>query len=666
MATSGTVYSAYARKSCVYVKWSVAETDTANNRTKVDWEAGVIIGGGNEWYNNAVKIDSIYIDGGDSLGSGTYSNFTEDGTYKKLSGSKWITHNTDGTRSITVSINGWFYSNGTKSGSDTFDLPSIARAASILTTTPFDNEVNPTITYSNPAGTAVTLQAAIFADDWTTEIVPYREIENTASSYTFHLTESERNALCQAVTDGTWIMVRFYLKTTINGVDYYSYGRNSFAIVNGNPVITASVVDVDVVTKALTGDENVLVKYFSNAKATMSAEAQKGAAINEDLYIIRNGSDTGYGTEHTFNNVENNVFIFSAEDSRRNTSSVSVTPTMIDYVKLTCDISNNRPDGDGNLTLSCSGSFFNGSFGAVSNELTIQCGYDAFGSGHTEWKDMTVTIDGNYYYASADFSGLDYQETYTLLVEASDKLCQVQAEKQGVTSLPLFHWGKDDFVFEVPVTFKGETNGVTLGENPTIDGNLNVTGNLRLKGDGNYGNTLLFGDSGHCYISEPYDDEMFIHAKKIDFDTDDGLVYVNGKVIPTLISGTWTPSLGVTATYTTQYGWYSRMGSTVTIGFFIKATCNSGYQSTAIAITGLPYTPAYSAAGGGMCSGAYISGGYDFQCYVAETSGKITARVQACNNTSAANISTSASGCCYRNGGGEMTLSGTITFVAAS
>jgi hypothetical protein len=74
----------------------------------------------------------------------------------------------------------------------------------------------------------------------------------------------------------------------------------------------------------------------------------------------------------------------------------------------------------------------------------------------------------------------------------------------------------------------------------------------------------------------------------------------------------------------------------------------------------------FSAAGGGMCSGAYVAAGFDFQCFVAETSGSITARVQACNNTSQANLSTSSSGCKYRSGGGEITLSGTITFMANS
>ena len=104
----------------------------------------------------------------------------------------------------------------------------------------------------------------------------------------------------------------------------------------------------------------------------------------------------------------------------------------------------------------------------------------------------------------------------------------------------------------------------------------------------------------------------------------------------------------------------------MTVGFYIKATCNSGWNSTEITISGLPYTPMYTASGGGMCSGAYVNSGWNFQCFVAETSGIITTRVQSCNHTASINLSTSASGCFYCLNGGEITLSGTINFIANS
>ena len=374
---------------------------------------------------------------------------------------------------------------------------------------------------------------------------------------------------------------------------------------NAHPIITASVVDINEKTVGLTGDSEILVRYCSNAKATMTAEAQKGAAIDENLYIIRNGNDSGYGTTHTFENVEDNEFIFSAEDSRGCVGQKTLKPKMVDYIKPTCNIANNRPDALGNMTVVCNGQYFNDSFGAVDNTLTVKCQYYEAGTTPTDnWIEMTVTITGNSYIAYADFviSNFDQQKYYVFEALASDKIYNMSSNTSIVKSTPIFHWGENDFVFEVPVTF--------------------------MKG----------------------------------FENEEGEENSNTE------NGTWIPYLNSNAisSYITQFGCYSRVANVVTLGFHIKANCNSGYQNTNIEISNLPFSPLLPTAGGGMCSGAYISGGYTFQCFVAEMNGTITIRVQACNNTSAANLSTSASGCNYRNSGGEITLSGTITFMATT
>ena len=147
MASSGVVYSSYAKSSRVYVSWSVGETDIVNNRKRIDWTAGVIVESGNLWYSNAVRIDGVYIDGGDSLGSGTYSNFTANGTYPKLSGYKWVSHNDAGNKTISVSVYGWFYGLGSVSGSNNFTLDTIPRAGSIDSVQGSTNYLDGVFTY---------------------------------------------------------------------------------------------------------------------------------------------------------------------------------------------------------------------------------------------------------------------------------------------------------------------------------------------------------------------------------------------------------------------------------------------------------------------------------------------------------------------------------------
>ena len=444
------------------------------------------------------------------------------------------------------------------------------------------------------------------------------------------------------------------------------------SIDNATPIVTGTVVDVNENTIALTGNSGKLIKYFSNAKATMTVEAQKGATINESLYIIRNGENSAYTTECTFEAVENNEFTFSAEDSRYLVGKDSVTLPMVEYTKLTCSIVSNRPDALGNMTVACSGNYFDDTFGAVQNTLTVQYRYAITGSTFSSWSDMEITKNNGRYYASADFVIPNFSQTqfYSFETRAIDKLITVTSTDSGIKSIPIFHWGENDFVFEVPVTFNAGVAGATStanAESDTYEGSKTITGNLRLKGTGNYGNHLLFGDSNYCYIAELTDDVMTIKANKINLNASGG-VYVDGYAIPILDKGIWTPSLNSSAvsSYTTQYGWYSKIGQSVTIGFFIKATCKSGYNSTGISISGVPFTPLYAASGGGMCSGAYVSANNNFQCFVAETNKTITTRTQACNNTTATNLTTSASGCFYRSGGGEITLSGTITFIANS
>ena len=657
-STNKSTYHTYTQAHNGKINGSVAFSGT--NKPSTAWELANFTAGGVTYKTGTLLGEgSINVDCTNGLAKDiTLSCYY---AFKSTGDSYTPANNTERTVSVTAT------------------LSAIPRQATILTAPNFSDTDNPTITYSNPTGNNVTsLEVAIYNNSGTQSYVPYKDdISKTGSSYKFNLTDSERNNLLRAAADSNSIPVRFYIRTKIGNTEYLSYLERTFSITNANPKITASVVDTNEKTIDLTDNPETLIKYYSNAKAIMSVEAQKGAAIDENLYIIRNGDNTGYGTEHTFKNIESNQFTFSAEDSRGNVGTAVLTPSMIDYIKLTCNIANNRPDALGNVDIVCNGDYFNGSFGAAENTLTVQYRYTITGTPFNDnWADMNVTITGNSYIAYADFKipNFNQQAFYSFETRAIDKLDTISSGQASVKSIPVYHWGENDFVFEVPVTFKaGVTDAVSAtdtgsAESDTYNGNKTITGNLRLKGDGtNYGNYLLFGDSTFCYIAELTDDIMTIHAKRINLDASSG-VYVGDKAIPILDKGTWTPALNSSAisSYTTQYGWYSKMGQSVTVGFYIKATCKSGYNSTAISISGLPFTPMYAAAGGGMCSGAYVAANQNFQCFVAETAKTITTRTQACNNTSATNLTTSASGCWYPSGGGEVTLSGTISFIANS
>lgn len=568
------------------------------------------------------------------------------------SGTFEVEHNASGYASFTVNFEVYIYDKTRKKTSQLGVLDTLPAHATITSAPNFTDEDYPTIYYSNPAGVAVdSLQACIANSTGSTIYVPYRDIPVSDATYTFNFTEAERDALRSVSANTNSLAVRFYVKTVIDGETYLSSLPKTLSIVNADPIVTATAEDTNSATLALTGDHFKYVRYHSNVQVSMNAKAQKKATIIDTI------------GEGTYNNVETNSWTLLAIDSRGNSTRTVVTGTLIPYIRLTCNLIGNTPDTNGNMTLECSGNYFNGSFGAVNNTLQVQYRYKTITGSYGNWVDMNVTTNGNTYDATASLTGLSYRETYTFQARAVDKLDTVSTGENHIKSLPIFHWGKEDFVFEVPVSFAAGCVGCAEPEDPDgVDGDFNITGNLRLKGSGNYGNALYFGDGSYCYLKEESDDVLTIKSTGLNLNTSS--LNFNQRSIA---YGEWTPSLSSSAvsSYNTRRGWYQKLGSVVTIGFTIKANCNSGYDSTSISINGVPFTPSADASGGGMCSGAYVSGGFNFECWAINTSGTITARVQSCNNTSNANISTSASGCFYRSGGGEITIGGTICFLTS-
>lgn len=655
----------------IHLTLTEESTSTANNTSLVSYEFWISNGSNNRFYDDywfwSISIGGKTIE----INEFNFYVYPYNVTQTIASGQITVTHNSDGSLNMpyNVSIPNVKASNQygppAMSLAGTWALTTIPRASGVTCSTA-NIGTAPTITISSASssfkhtlayefgslsGTIVEKTSSTVYTDWVLPAAFYSQIGNETSGV------------------GT-----IYCYTYNGSTQIGTSSCNFTATVNeeiSSPTITATITDQNAVTRALTGDSSVLVRYYSTAYVSMSATAHNGATLVQQS--ITNGSTTHETSTATFANIENGVFSLSATDSRGFTTTVGrnlVTANkFVPYVRLTCNMENTKPDASGNMDVSCTGSFFNGSFGAVANTLTVECRYKTPSGSYSDWYSMTVTKNGNYYgaYTSFTIPDFDYQAVYTFECQAKDKLATVGSTPSSVKSTPVFHWSETDFVFEVPVTFNAGVNSggaSAVATDQTIDGDLTVTGDIRLKGSGNYGNTLRFGDGSYCYITEPTDDVMTIKASSINLEANNVKVY--GKAIPVLESGVWTPTLSSSAvsSYSTQYGWYSKMGQTVSVGFYIKATCRSGYNSTLVTIGGLPFDPLYSGAGGGMCAGAYVSAGFTFQCFVAETDGSITTRVQACNNTTTANLSTSKSGCWYPSGGGDITISGTITYIS--
>lgn len=365
-----------------------------------------------------------------------------------------VPHNSDGSKSITISaagkISGTTLSSTTIS--KTITLDTIPRKATITAAPDFNDEQNPTITYNNSAGTVVdTLQACISLDG---DIdIAYRDISKTGSSYTFNLTTAERNVLRNGTTTANSREIKFYIKTVIGENTYYSSLAKTLTIINANPTINPTIKDTGTASTVLTGDgNNKLIKEHNFMSITIGAAALKGATIKSQK--VECGSQSFTTATGSLTNVSSGSFKFTVVDSRGNTTTKTVNKTMIDYVKLTCNLSASAPTTDGVLSFSVNGNYFNGSFGAVSNTLTVQYRLKTNDGAYTDWAALTPTITNNTYKVSSSISGLDYRSTYTIQARAIDKIYAntLSAEKKLKTT-PVFDWGENDFNFNVPVVF---------------------------------------------------------------------------------------------------------------------------------------------------------------------------------------------------------------------
>lgn len=362
-----------------------------------------------------------------------------------------VPHNIDGTKSCTISAGGYIPGLAFQhTMSQTVELDAISREATITTAPDFNDEENPTITYNNKAGaSAETLQACISLDGSKDDIA-YRDIGKTDSSYTFNLTDAERKVLRTATTSNSRTVI-FYVKTVLSGQTYYSSIAKTYTIVNGNPIITPAVIDSNATTIALTGNNQSFVRYFSDAQYTIGARAIKEATLSSQKVVC--GGKSATTASGTLNAIESGDFVFTATDSRGNTTTQTLSKPIVNYIKLTCNCEPSIPTASGDMTLTIKGNYFNGDFGAQSNTLTLYYRMKVNNGEYGEWQTATASLSSNIYRYSIDITGLDYQTTYTFQAQAIDKLMTVSSAEKSVKSTPVFDWGKDDFRFNVPVYF---------------------------------------------------------------------------------------------------------------------------------------------------------------------------------------------------------------------
>ena len=393
MASEGSFNtSAYNNRHLTF-SWWVNSQDIGNNKTNIGWK---IVGAGSKTGYYMSGNFKVVINGSTVYNSSTRIELWQ-GT-QVASGSVDIYHEGDGNKSFSASAEaGIYYVAVNCSGSGSWSLPSIPRQANLTSAPDFNDEANPTINYSNPAGnSASSLQACISLTGANAD-VGYRDISKTGTSYTFNLTTAERNVLRNACTTSNSRKVTFFVRTVIGGNTFYSTIERTLTIVNANPSFSSSNLsykDNNSTTVAVTGNNQHLVQNLSKLLVTISAATGlKGASISKyDATIngvtksITSAGNIDYGVINSGSNLTLSVKV---TDSRGNTTTATKTVTFLAWSLPTALISLKRKNNYENETYLK----VDGSISSVNSKNTMTIQYQYKKTTETSYSSLATLSD---------------------------------------------------------------------------------------------------------------------------------------------------------------------------------------------------------------------------------------------------------------------------------
>ena len=353
--------------------YCTSTTNIANNTSTIKWTLYSENGNSNYYSTGPTTVTingtQVYY-----KARVAYSSKTFPAAKGSVSGTLTVTHNSDGKKAISVSLATAIYTSTVTTNSGTWTLDNIPRQATITSAPNFTDIQNPTIQYSNPAGSNVTsLQACISLTGSTSDIA-YRNISMTGTSYTFNLTDSERNVLRQATTTSNTRTVYFYVRTIISGNTLYSSQAVTLTIVNANPTFNVAYLDTNSTTTAITNNNQQIIQNNSTLQINLTNITALKYATLTTASININGAVTTQnisGSSLTFNvgvlNVSNNLTVpVIVTDSRNNKTTINLSIQVLSW-SLPSAI----------ITLQRENNFYS------ETDLTVDANYSSLGGNNT-------------------------------------------------------------------------------------------------------------------------------------------------------------------------------------------------------------------------------------------------------------------------------------------
>ena len=315
----------------------------------------------------------------------------------------------------------------------------------ILGAPKFNDEQNPTLRYSIDSPQATDISATLQVGSYSIT----RRIASATGSYTFELSDTERNNIRKQVTDSIYGDAEFTINISLYGQALSDTITGRIEIVNAEPIVSP--------TYTINGDYTYILAEQNSIAVKANATSKKYATIKS--YIITCGNKQIKAASGTFTDISSDTINFTVIDSRGIQSAASVTLDMIPYLKPTVVLESTNPVDNDNGTVTVrfniSGAFYNGSFrdGGSGNALTLNYRTKIDGT-YSEWTWLDKSISGNSYATSLSYT-LRPTQQITLEVEAQDNINTVTATLVSKQLQPIFDWSSTDFAFNVPVYIQG-------------------------------------------------------------------------------------------------------------------------------------------------------------------------------------------------------------------
>ena len=348
-----------------------------------------------------------------------------------------------------------------------------------------------TITWSNPSGAVTTLKLCKTDNS---QIANIGTVTGTSKDYT-----AIASTIYTLTPNSNTYKARYILTTTQNSQSYTNSKDFNFVVTNSNPTFSNfTYKDINSKITALTGNNQKMVNGYSNIQATVST-ANKAVAKNSatmKTYILAIGDKTSISANYSstadvnlsINAINSSTLKLSATDSRGNSTTITKTIAASNYLQYSKPVIKSivAERGTGGIgtevTLTYSGTFWNSSFGSVTNALTSIKYYYRVAGSNAAWTTGTTTlsptISGNNFSQSiivqGDLagSGFDRDKNFEIKVIVTDELDSGENSYVFSSGTPLIARHKNGIAikqkYDTSVGGALQTNGTIVALNGSI------------------------------------------------------------------------------------------------------------------------------------------------------------------------------------------------------